>query len=122
MNMRLIALICLPFNFIWTLGAISFPFIFGWQLATYVQAGYYPAADISSLASALNSFFPIKDLSDNFLGHLPEFMHDLHISLILMGVTGLLSAPLVFIANAAETAQREAIDKMLNSFQNQNLG
>ena len=117
--MRLIAMISMPFILIWMLGFFSFPMILGWQITSYVQTGYFPAADVISLSNNLNQFLPISDLAGLLLGYLPLFMHDLHISLILMGFTGIISAPGVFLAKVAQSAHDRAMSEILNSIREQ---
>lgn len=117
--MRLIAIISMPFALIWMLGFLSFPVILGWQITSYVQTGYFPNADVISLSNILNQFLPISNIASLFLGYLPLFMHDLHISLILMGFTGLMSAPGIFLANIAQSAHEHAISEIINSISEQ---
>ena len=113
--MRLIAIISMPFTLIWMIGFFSFPVILGWQITSYVQTGYFPAADVVSLSNNLNQFLPISDVAGLLLGYFPLFMHDLHISLILMGFTGIISVPGFFIANMVQSAHDRAVSEFINS-------
>ena len=66
-KMRPLLLISIPFVLVWFLGLLTFPVIFGWQIATYVNTGLFPAADISSLASTVDQIVPVTYFTNIFL-------------------------------------------------------
>lgn len=115
--MKIFALICTPFSVIWATGLMSFFFIFGWQISTYINTGIYPSADMASLALNVDHLIPVLNYVYEIKAVIPSFMHDLHITLILMGIPGLVLVPITFMSSVIQTKQDEDLanlSKMLS--------
>ena len=113
--LKFIAIVSVPFALIWLAGLLTFPIILAWQIATYVNSEFLPSADLASMLSHIAKFFPVPNLAETLLHYIPKFTHDLHLSLILMGLPGLISAPGMIIINLMETAHDEAMKEIRRS-------